>query len=793
MKPATHTVNELFERDVRYVVPLFQRPYVWDREDQWEPLWEDICVLLEHQATEAGGGPVPSHFLGAIVLEQDDVFVPGAIPVFTVIDGQQRLTTLQLLLAAAAAALRSVGAEDDAELLDDLVRNNPKKAKGDELFKVWPTNANRSAFAAVMAPGGPAPDREDDPNNRIDEAYAFFRERIAEWVTGDADSEGPLSVDDRALLLRITLVDLLRLVSITLESGDNAQVIFETLNARGTPLLALDLVKNAVFHAAARHGDEVETLYEERWRPELDADYWREERVQGRLRRPRGELFLMHWLAMKLERVIPATELFAVFRKDVLGDGTATAVRPLIDELCRDARTMRGFDDFSPTTPEGRFFARLETLDTTTLLPLALLLFRERQIDPARRRRALTALESWLVRRSLMRLTAQTYNREIPRLLSKVAADPQRADEVIVEHLRGAAGQASRWPSDEEFVAFLVSQNLYGLVAQRRLVMALGAVEEAMHGDKTEILTAGTLSLEHIIPQSWQANWPLPAGVDEAAAIASRSARIHRIGNLTLTSMPLNAALSNGAWPAKQKELNAHTRLFLNVDLIDRYGAGFGDEEIDERSAWLADAIRRVWPGPGDAVWSSTGDLPRPRVARLATGHGPHGVAPSNTPAATPSNAPATPPPVSTPVPVASPSPLASVESGRANGPVDRETAIEIVRTHHEGERLRGEALQSRFGLDITTTCRALYSTEPIVYPHIRLVATPEDVAAAREGTLPPSRLIEGEYPYLRWDRIAERAGITLQEARDLYERLRGPGSAKRSYTGRGRRFDEMD
>ncbi len=109
MKPATHTVNELFERDVRYVVPLFQRPYVWDRDDQWEPLWEDICVLLDHQTTDAPSGPVPSHFLGAIVLEQDDVFVPGAIPVFTVIDGQQRLTTLQLLLAAAAAALRSIG------------------------------------------------------------------------------------------------------------------------------------------------------------------------------------------------------------------------------------------------------------------------------------------------------------------------------------------------------------------------------------------------------------------------------------------------------------------------------------------------------------------------------------------------------------------------------------------------------------------------------------------------------------------------------------------------------------
>ncbi|WP_217922209.1 DUF262 domain-containing protein [Miltoncostaea oceani] len=779
MKPATHTVNELFERDVRYVVPLFQRPYVWDREDQWEPLWEDICVLLDHQA-EAATSPVPSHFLGAIVLEQDDVFVPGAIPVFTVIDGQQRLTTLQLLLAAAAAALREAGAEDDAELLDDLVRNNPKKAKGDELFKVWPTNANRAAFAAVMAPNGPAPDREDDPDNRIDEAYAYFRERIAEWLSAQGDLDEGGSSGARALLLRITLVDLLRLVSITLEAGDNAQVIFETLNARGTPLLALDLVKNAVFHAAARHGEEVETLYEQRWRPELDADYWRQERVQGRLRRPRGELFLMHWLAMKLERVIPATELFAVFRKDVLGDGAAIAVRSLIDELCRDARIMRGFDDFAPASPEGRFFGRLELLDTSTLMPLALLLFRQRDIDPSRRRRALAALESWLVRRGLMRLTSQTYNREIPRLLAKVAAAPERADEVIVAHLRAAAGQASRWPSDDELVAFLVSQNLYGLVAQKRLVMALSAVEEAMHGDKTELLGVGALSLEHVMPQSWQAHWPLPQGVDETEAIAARSARIHRLGNLTLTSMPLNAALSNSAWERKQRELNAHTRLFLNVDLVDRYGGGFGEAEIDERSVWLADAIRRTWPGPDDLLWLTDKEPVQPVIARHGARVPTDGMAlaEADLRAESATDAPA--------------DFLAAPRSSASA--VSPATAERMVRLHHEGPRLRGRALSDAVGLPSGwTPFLAMLSAEPRVYPHIRLEPTGQDVVAAREGRLPASRLISGEEATLRWERIAARAGITAAQARELYDSVRGPGAARRNYTGRGRRFPTMD
>jgi len=112
------------------------------------------------------------------------------------------------------------------------VRNNEKRASGLDLFKVLPTNANRAAFQAVMADGGPATDREDDPENRIDEAYAFFRQTIKEWAT-EVDGDERLA---RLELLRITLCDLLKVVSITLETDDNAQVIFETLNARGTPL-----------------------------------------------------------------------------------------------------------------------------------------------------------------------------------------------------------------------------------------------------------------------------------------------------------------------------------------------------------------------------------------------------------------------------------------------------------------------------------------------------------------------------------------------------------------------------
>ena len=643
MKPDTHTVQQLFERDVRYIVPLYQRPYVWDEEHQWAPLWDDITALLDHQEGRDSSG-LWSHFLGAIVLDQEQT-VPGQIPRFTVIDGQQRLTTLQLLMAAAASTVADVGAENDAALLRELALNNPRKAQGTDQLKVWPTNANRSAFTAVMSPDGPPPGHIDDPDNLIDEAFAYFAACVADYLSGadedesetrvahvpaavpsdsapasavsqdpttsaveEADDGQDAAVAERAERLRITLCDLLKVVSITLEADDNAQVIFETLNARGTPLLALDLVKNAAFLQAARQQGDTDTLYEQVWQPQLDDNYWRQERRQGRLNRPIAELFLMHWLTMRLERLIPATELFATFRQSVLA--SATDAEALIRELAADAAVMRSFDTPAPKTPEAEFFARLMALDAGTVLPIVLLLFRSPEVTEDRRRRALRILESWLARRALMRLTAKNYNRLVPRLVAKMKADLEHADDALLEALSGGEGEISRWPADAEFSEFLRTRDVYGTVSQPRLVMALAAAEASLYSNKTDIpVLADALSLEHLIPQEWEKHWPLTDADGNALegeglehATAERWARLHRLGNLTIVTHPLNSSLSNSAWTTKRTELNKHSRLLLNARLAER--DTWDEQNVDERGAWLAQRLVAIWPGPDVASWT---------------------------------------------------------------------------------------------------------------------------------------------------------------------------------------------
>lgn len=615
MKPDTHTVQQLFEIDIRYVVPLYQRPYVWEEEDQWEPLWEDIVALLQHQegGDEAG---LWSHFLGAIVLEQEPT-APGHIPSFVVIDGQQRLTTLQLLVAAAATELAAAGAKNDAELMRELVENNPKLATGTKRLKVWPTNANRNAFVAVMAPDGPPPGHVDDPHNLIDEAFAYFRKRIKDYLRGDeADGDEPSEEDvtRRAERLRITICYLLKVVSIRLEADDNAQVIFETLNARGTPLLALDLVKNAVFHQAARQQQDTDALYGQVWGPEFDPpdhdddnDYWRQKRRQGRLNRPVGELFLMHWLTMRLERPTPATELFSTFRQRMLqpaGDAGA-----LVRELVADAKVMRGFDEPPPASPEAVFFARLAALDAGTVMPIVLLLFRSPEVSTERRRRCLRILESWLARRALMRLTAKNYNQLVPRLVARLKADLAHCDEVLLAALAGGEGEVSRWPADADFLEFLTSRDLYGTVSRPRLAMALAAVEASLHSAKTEIdVVAGTLSIEHLIPQQWEKHWPITgpdgtrlAGAALEQAKAERRARLHRLGNLTIVTQSLNPAMSNSPWEKKREALNQHSVLLLNNRIAKR--DRWDEQAVDEHGQWLAERLVAIWPGPDPDGW----------------------------------------------------------------------------------------------------------------------------------------------------------------------------------------------
>lgn len=600
-QPTTQNVYDLFNGRIQFQVPVYQRAYVWSEAENWALLWDDIADTATRYLEDPEAHARHRHFLGPIVLDQEHS-APGGVDPRLVIDGQQRLTTLQILIAAAATAAREHGADDVATELAELTANRGRAAEGQHRFKVWPSRRDRGAFLATIENGA-----DETAVSGIPGAWRFFRDSIETWITDDGDASAEQQIE-RIRTLQTCLESLLYVVSINLDESDNAQVIFETLNARGTGLGALDLVKNAIFLQAERQGARAEQLHDQGWEPTFEADdYWLEETRQGREKRARADWFLMHWLATELGQVVRADKLFDTFRKDILHGPIARPMTELIPRLCEDARIMRSFDDFDAGTPEQLFFSRLETLDTTTMFPVALFLFRTQALTPERRRRALAALESWLVRRAILRLTPKNYNRTLASLLKALRDSPERADETIIDVLRSSEADTAVWPSDEDIRSRLENGAMYNYVRQDRVRMLLEGCElDTRDPAKTEpiALPAG-LSIEHALPQSWNEHWPVAPGDDEAAEI--REAHVNRLGNLTLVTQPLNSALSNSPWagedglPSKRKELAKRSVLLINQQLCEH--EEWNEDLIDHRGAELAERITHIWPGPDADVW----------------------------------------------------------------------------------------------------------------------------------------------------------------------------------------------
>lgn len=360
MKADTHALKHLFNKPVCYMVPLFQRPYVWKREAHWQPLWDDIRDVTEKllamrsrdvaEGLEVGQAErdTPPHFLGAFVLEQVP-FGGGMIERRHVIDGQQRMTTLQLFVDAAHDVAEELG-DQSARLFAKLTDNDPDLIQElSDHYKVWPTTFDEAAFRATMAKDPEAAVDGSLTASSIWEAHEFFARSIRDWL----DEEHAVPTSELLDALRTVVWELLRVVVVDLEGNDNAQVIFETLNARGTPLLASDLIKNAIFQQAVSRKLPIQDLYTSYWRA-LDDERWREEVRQGRLFRPRLDLFFFHWLTMRQSKEFGVHDLFQEFKR--YAGGHAGGPRAVLEDIAHHAGVYRAFDAYPIGSEEERFF-----------------------------------------------------------------------------------------------------------------------------------------------------------------------------------------------------------------------------------------------------------------------------------------------------------------------------------------------------------------------------------------------------------------------------------------------------
>ncbi len=384
MKADALNPRELFGTTVHYEIPAFQRPYVWTLDDQWQPLWQDVRRVAEKviaaDGDEAALEGVGGHFLGAVVFKLKPA-IAGDVTRQSVIDGQQRSTTLQIMLDAVHEAVLSRGHEVEAEAIEELILNQAKRFAGrPERFKLWPSRSDRSAFEYAMDKIG-----SHNGDHLIVEAHEFFRSEVGNWLAGIVDEGEQRFGDEKARVAALADVVQSRLyvVAINLTGHDDDQVIFETLNDRGTPLLKADLIKNWVFQIGDGWDADVDCWPEKYW-ADFDDDWWRDEITQGRHLRSRIDIFLQYWLTMRRRADVLTDEVFREFiayAKSLMT--TASDAERLLSELRRDANTFRNFAQLSRDTVEGRFYGRVvETLELASTTPLLLWMLSENHEVP---------------------------------------------------------------------------------------------------------------------------------------------------------------------------------------------------------------------------------------------------------------------------------------------------------------------------------------------------------------------------------------------------------------------------
>jgi len=245
------------------------------------------------------------------------------------------------------------------------------------------------------------------------------------------------------------------------------------------------------------------------------------------------------------------------------------------------------------------FLSRWHVMDAGVTTPVILWLFSNRdEIGEARFDGALGAIESYLVRRMICRMTTKDYNKLFLELIRELNSNgPATAADLVLEFLSKQTADSRIWPTDGQVRETFVSLPLYQLLTRGRLRMILEGIEDILRSPKSEEehVLRNVLTIEHIMPQAWRDHWPLHGEYSEEA-VGERDRLVQTIGNLTLVNAKLNPALSNAAWASKRQELAKHSVLHLNKDLLEGAAAGWDETSIRERGNRLAMLATKVWP-----------------------------------------------------------------------------------------------------------------------------------------------------------------------------------------------------
>ncbi|MEY9581508.1 DUF262 domain-containing protein [Sinorhizobium fredii] len=627
MQANPRTIDQLFNSQSRYIVPMFQRLYVWTENPQWQTLWEDI---VEKATLQLDGVNTNAHYLGALIIEGVKPSSSREVKRLLVIDGQQRLTTMQLLLCA----FRDIARSNEWKTLDRTTTRYLENADADvmekpeeEVYKLWPTQLNRDVFSVIISSASRdvveekypliklRRKRRPEPRPNLVEAYLFFYDQIEKWILSEAIARDPISEEDCAFALLQAIQQDFCVVEIALSEGDDSQEIFYSLNSQGRPLSQSDLLRSLIFMRAEKEREDRDALFNDFWGA-FETDFWSFEVKRGGRTYSRLDLALRYFLTVKAGGLIDARRVNEEYKRWIASTPPRyPSVRAELADFSRYAGVFKKFEEPTLTRQKSTDIVRvLRDFDVSTALPVVLFLTLEAGLTEQGLSDCLAVVQSFIVRRAFTGEETKEYNKLFVELVGTLkglqGADVQSA---LEQKLLSGGGTTRTWPSDRQVIEFAVNGPVYSTMKQSALRVILERLELALRGKKSEDeeISDG-LQIEHVMPQTWYTHWPINGEVVEKdtalwswtasdtqkhliAPAQERARAVQTLGNLTLLNKYLNPAANNGPYEMKRREYS-HSVLRLNRHFDGR--VDWDEAAIADRGKQMGETICKIWPRP---------------------------------------------------------------------------------------------------------------------------------------------------------------------------------------------------
>jgi uncharacterized protein with ParB-like and HNH nuclease domain len=551
--------------DVHYALPHFQREYAWEKEI-WKTLLNDTLSIYELYSEEAP----PEHFMGTLVVINDGV-QSGTVPVFRLVDGQQRLTTISLMLCALSRIVENSHPLLRKKIYRMLVNEDEG---GDLYFKLLPTTkyGDQISFKAIIL-GDPVPMVE----SKIPDSFNYFYKELSSRITQE-------QIDPE--LFFIVLTTCLQAVFIDLDKGERPYEIFESLNFKGKTLSQADLVRNYI--AMKLPQADQASIFHSFWSP--IEEMLQEKRTVGRSRLGELTAFLRHYLAYLSGVLINEDHVYSRFRDR----GQQMDTKGFIEEIKRLKRFAGYYErmlrpEKEPNQELRYQLQRLNTLEFATAYPFLLYAYDAVDANKLTNQelvQGLKILESYMVRRYLVRDSVGYINRMFPALRREIDL------ENFSESLNRAIA-SKNYPVDARLRQAVEVNELY-TKNREKLVLVLSTINRQL-SEGTGGYTAldGNATIEHIMPQTPSDEWRKELGEN----IDSDYELLHTIGNLTLVTQNWNNSLSNSPFDRKRQLLSNHA-LRINSDYFSPGPDKWDGEAIKQRGEFLAELVLEIWPAP---------------------------------------------------------------------------------------------------------------------------------------------------------------------------------------------------